>query len=134
MSQFTGEEARLSIKLTSILVMLILFLPVSALFSSVLLSLSLLAKSYKEAQSYITPLMIVIIMPAMISFMPGVELSWGLALIPIINVSLALKEVLLGTYNFGFIGLIFLSTLIYASFSIFVTTRLFEKEQVLFRT
>jgi len=134
MSQFTGEEARLSIKLTSILVMLILFLPVSALFSSVLLSLSLLAKSYKEAQSYITPLMIVIIMPAMISFMPGVELSWGLALIPIINVSLALKEVLLGTYNFGFIGLIFLSTLVYASFSIFITRRLFEKEQVLFRT
>jgi sodium transport system permease protein len=109
-------------------------LPISALFSSLLLSLSLFAKSYKEAQSYITPLMIVVIMPAMISFMPGVELNWILALVPIVNVSLALKEVLLGTYNIGFIALIFLSTLIYASFSIFVTRRLFEKEQVLFRT
>jgi sodium transport system permease protein len=134
MSSYTGEEIRLSMKLTSILVMLILFLPVSALFSSILLSLALVAKSYKEAQSYITPLMIVVIMPAMISFMPGVELNWVLAFVPIVNVSLALKEVLLGTYSFGLIGLIFLSTLIYASFSIFVTKKLFEKEQVLFRT
>lgn len=134
MSSFTGEEAQLSIRFTSILIILILFLPVSALFSSVLLSLSLFAKSYKEAQSYITPLMLVIIMPAMISFMPGVELNWVLALVPVVNVSLALKEVLLGTYNFGYIGLIFLSTLVYASFSIFITRKLFEKEEVLFRT
>ncbi len=134
MNPFTPENAQLSIKFTSILIILILFLPISALFSSLLLSLSLFAKSYKEAQSYITPLMIVVIMPAMISFMPGVELNWILALVPIVNVSLALKEVLLGTYNFGFIALIFLSTLIYASFSIFITRRLFEKEQVLFRT
>jgi len=45
-----------------------------------------------------------------------------------------LKEVLLGTYHWGFIGLIFLSTSIYASIAIFITRRLFEKEQVLFRT
>lgn len=134
MGSFTGEEVQLSIRLSSILVILILFLPISALFSSLLLSLSLLAKSYKEAQSYITPLMLVIIMPAMISFMPGVELNWVFALVPVVNVSLALKEVLLGTYNWGFIGLIFVSTIVYASFSIFVTRRLFEKEQVLFRT
>ncbi|MGB2697499.1 MAG: ABC transporter permease subunit/CPBP intramembrane protease [Candidatus Zixiibacteriota bacterium] len=134
MSSFTGEGAQFSIKITSILVILVLFLPISALFSSLLLSLSLFAKSYKEAQSYITPLMIVVIMPAMISFMPGVELNWGLAFVPIINVSLALKEVLLGTYNWEFIGLIFVSTILYASFSIFVTRKLFEKEHVLFRT
>ncbi len=133
-SSFAGEAAPLSIRFTSIVVMLILFLPISALFSSLLLSLSLFAKSYKEAQSYVTPMMIVVIMPAMISFMPGVELNWALALVPIINVSLALKEVLLGTYNWAFIGLIFVSTIIYASFSIFVTRKLFEKEQVLFRT
>lgn len=134
MGPIIGEEAQLSIKFTSIVVILILFLPVSALFSSLLLSLSLFAKSYKEAQSYITPLMIVVIMPAMISFMPGVELNWVFAIVPVVNVSLALKEVLLGTYNWGFIGLIFVSTIVYASFSIFVTRKLFEKEEVLFRT
>ncbi len=134
MGAITGEEAQFSIRFTSVAVSLILFLPISALFSSLLLSLSLLAKSYKEAQSYITPFMIVVIMPALISFMPGVELNWTFAFVPVVNVSLALKEVLLGTYNWGFIGLIFISTIVYASFSIFITRKLFEKEEVLFRT
>jgi hypothetical protein len=40
----------------------------------------------------------------------------------------------LGTFHWEQIGLIFVSTLVYASFSIFVTKRLFEKEDVLFRT
>ncbi|KPL04601.1 MAG: hypothetical protein AMJ90_00055 [candidate division Zixibacteria bacterium SM23_73_2] len=134
MGPFTPEEVQISIKLTSILIILILLLPISALFSSLLLSVSLFAKSYKEAQSYITPFMFLLIMPAMITFMPGVELNWPLAFVPVINVSLAAKEVLLGTYNWGFIGLIFVSTVIYASFSIYVTKRLFEKEWILFRT
>ncbi len=134
MGSFTGEEAQISIKFISIVVILILLLPISALFSSLLLSISLFAKSFKEAQSYITPFMLLVIMPAMISFMPGVELNWFFAFVPVINVSLALKDALLGSYNWGFIGLIFVSTAIYASFSIFVTKRLFEKEEVLFRT
>ena len=98
------------------------------------LSVCLFAKSYKEAQSYVSPLMFVIILPAMINFIPGVELSWGLAFVPIVNISLASREVLLGTVHWEFVALIFLSTIIYASFSIFVTKRLFEKEDVLFRT
>ncbi|NIM99287.1 MAG: ABC transporter permease, partial [candidate division Zixibacteria bacterium] len=98
------------------------------------LSVSLFAKSYKEAQSYISPLMFVVILPAMINFIPGIELDWALAFVPIVNVSLASREVLLGTFRWEFIGLIFVSTFIYASFSIFVTKRLFEKEDVLFRT
>jgi hypothetical protein len=40
----------------------------------------------------------------------------------------------MGTFHWAQIGLIFASTFIYASFSIFVTKRLFEKEDVLFRT
>lgn len=130
----TGQAAVFSINPLSLLFLLLLMLPYCCLVSSILLSLALFAKSYKEAQSYISPLMIVIILPAMVSFMPGFELSTGMAFIPVMNMSMALKEVLLGTYNWGFIGLIFLSTAIYASIAIFITRRLFEKEQVLFRT
>jgi sodium transport system permease protein len=109
-------------------------LPLAALFSSALLSIALFAKSYKEAQSYVSPLMFVVILPAMVTFIPGIELNWALAFVPIVNVSLAAREVLVGTFHWAQIGLIFVSTFIYASFSIFVTKRLFEKEDVLFRT
>jgi sodium transport system permease protein len=129
-----SKEAILSISPLSILVLFLLIIPYCCLASSILLSLSLFAKSYKEAQSYISPLLIIIIMPAMASFLPGLELSVGMAFIPIINISLALKQILLGTYNWGYIGLIFLSTVLYAALAIFITRMLFEKEQVLFRT
>ena len=135
MGQFASEQqTQFSISPLSIILLLVLMLPIACLFSSVLLSVALLAKSYKEAQSYITPLMFVVIFPAMISFLPGFELNWRLAFIPIVNISLAAKEILMGTYKWGFIILIFISTFIYAGFSIFVTKRLFEKEEVLFRT
>lgn len=135
MGQFASEQqTQFSISPLSIILLLVLMFPIACLFSSALLSIALMAKSYKEAQSYITPLMFVVIFPAMISFLPGFELNWRLAFIPIVNVSLAAKEILMGTYKWGFILLIFISTFIYAGFSIFVTKRLFEKEEVLFRT
>ncbi|MCK4404587.1 MAG: ABC transporter permease [candidate division Zixibacteria bacterium] len=132
--EFASEQISFAIKPLSIVLLLLLMLPLAALFSSALLSVSLFAKSYKEAQSYVSPLMFVVILPAMVSFIPGIELNWGLAFVPIVNISLAAREVLLGTFRWEFIGLIFVSTFIYASFSIFVTKRLFEKEEVLFRT
>lgn len=135
MGQFASEQQiQFSIRPLSIFMLLVLMFPIACLFSSALLSIALMAKSYKEAQSYITPLMFVVIFPAMISFLPGFELDWHLVFIPIVNISLAAKEILMGTYKWGFILLIFISTFIYAGFSIFVTKRLFEKEEVLFRT
>jgi len=134
MREFGPEPVSFVIKPLSILLLFLLMLPLAALFSSALLSVSLFAKSYKEAQSYVSPLMFVVILPAMINFIPGIELNWGLAFVPIVNISLAAREVLLGTFHWEFIGLIFVSTFLYASFSIFVTKRLFEKEEVLFKT
>ncbi|MGB2769304.1 MAG: ABC transporter permease subunit/CPBP intramembrane protease [Candidatus Zixiibacteriota bacterium] len=134
MRQFGPEAISFAVKPFSIVLLLLLMLPLAALFSSALLSISLFAKSYKEAQSYVSPLMFVVILPAMVNFIPGVELNWGLAFVPIVNISLAAREVLVGTFHWAQIGLIFISTFIYASFSIFVTKRLFEKENVLFRT
>jgi sodium transport system permease protein len=133
-SKFGSEQIALSIKPLAVILLLLLMLPLAALFSSALLSIALFARSYKEAQSYVSPLMFVVILPAMVSFVPGIELNWALAFVPIVNVSLATREVLLGTFYWGQIILIFVSTVIYASFSIFVTKRLFEKESVLFKS
>ncbi len=134
MGDLGSEQISFAIKPLSIILLLLLMLPLAALFSSALLSVALFAKSYKEAQSYVSPLMFVVILPAMVSFIPGIELNWALSFVPIVNISLATREVLLGTFHWEQIALIFVSTIIYASFSIFVTKRLFEKEGVLFRT
>jgi len=109
-------------------------LPLAVLFSAALLAIALFAKSYKEAQSYISPLMIVIVLPAVAAVLPGVELNTALALVPVLNTSLISKEIMTGTYHWKYIVLIFASSCIYAAGAIAIAVKLFQREDVLFRT
>ena len=108
-------------------------LPMIVLFASVLFTISLFAKSFKEAQSYVSPLIIVIIMPAAIGMLPGVELNARLALIPILNVSLASKELVSGVWHWNYLALIFGSTCCYAAIALSVAVKMFNREDVIFR-
>jgi sodium transport system permease protein len=123
-----------SIGVQAIVAVFLMVLPLAVLFASGLLAIALFAKSYKEAQSYIAPLMIVVIMPAVAALMPGVEFNAKMALIPILSTSLVCKEIVSGTYHWNYIGLIFLSTCVYAAAALFVAVNLFKREDVLFRT
>jgi sodium transport system permease protein len=109
-------------------------LPLAVFFSAALLAISLFAKSFKEAQSYISPLMIVVVLPAVAAMLPGVELNATLALVPVLNTSLVSKEIITGAYHWKYIALIFASSSIYAAAAIAVAVKLFQREDVLFRS
>jgi sodium transport system permease protein len=109
-------------------------LPLAVLFSAVLMTIALFAKTYKEAQSYLTPLTFLVVIPAVASVMPGVELTPKLALIPVLNTSLVCKEIITGTYHWNSIILIFSSTCAYALAAIFLAVKMFQREDVLFRS
>jgi sodium transport system permease protein len=125
---------QLHIGFTAVLSVFLMALPLAVLFSAGLITISLFAKSYKEAQSYVSPLMILVIVPAVAAMLPGVELTSKLALIPILNVSLLCKELVTGTYHWNFIALIFLSTCVYAAAALFLAVKMFQREDVLFRS
>ncbi|HEV2521168.1 MAG TPA: ABC transporter permease [Candidatus Acidoferrales bacterium] len=124
----------ITISLKAIFSIFFVVLPLAVFFSAALLAISLFAKSFKEAQSYVSPLMIVVVLPAVAALLPGVELGPALALIPVLNTSLVSKEIITGTYHWNYIALIFLSSCIYAGASIAIAIKLFEREDVLFRT
>ncbi len=107
--------------------------PVAVLFAAVELTVALFAKSFKEAQSYVSPLMILVIMPTAMGMLPGIELSAKTALIPIMNLSLVCKEMLSGTWNWGYIALIFGSSAVYAGIALALCVRMFNREDVIFR-
>jgi sodium transport system permease protein len=129
-----AEGMQLHIGFTAVLSVFLMALPLAVLFSAGLITISLFAKSYKEAQSYVSPLMILVIVPAVAAMLPGVELTAKLALIPILNVSLLCKELVTGTYHWNFIALIFLSTCVYAAAALFLAVKMFQREDVLFRS
>ncbi len=107
--------------------------PVAMFFAAILLTISLFAKSYKEAQSYVSPLIIVVIMPAMMGMLPGIELTAKTALIPILNLSLVCKEMLSGVWHWQYIAIIFGSTSFYAAVALALCVRMFNREDVIFR-
>jgi len=111
----------------------IMVLPIAAILSAGLLAIALFAKSFREAQSYISPLTIVVVMLAVVSALPGVELNAKLALVPIVNTSLVSKEILTGTYHWRYIVLIFASSCVYAALALGIAVKLFQREDVLFR-
>jgi sodium transport system permease protein len=109
-------------------------LPVAVLFSATLMTIALFAKTYKEAQSYLTPMTFVVIIPAIAAMLPGVELTPKLALVPILNASLLCKELVTGTYHWNYIAIIFSSTCVYAAAALFLAIKMFQRESVLFRS
>jgi len=133
--QSSGEQSlNLNLGFASVVAVFFMALPLAVLFSAVLMTIALFAKTYKEAQSYLTPLTFLVVIPAVASVMPGVELTPKLALIPVLNTSLVCKEIITGTYHWNSIILIFSSTCVYALAAIFLAVKMFQREDVLFRS
>jgi sodium transport system permease protein len=117
----------------TVLLVLSLLLPLTVFFAAFLLSISIFAKSYKEAQSMISPLTIVVILPVMIGIFPGIALDPVTAMIPVLNVSLATKEIIAGTIKTGLLLEVYASLFLLAALSLFGCARWFEREETIFR-
>jgi sodium transport system permease protein len=132
-SRISNMGLQFQITPVAVIWVFVMIVPLAVLFSAGLLAISLFAKSFKEAQSYLSPLTIVVFAPAIVSILPGVELNAGLSLVPILNTSLVCKEIVSGTYHWNYVALIFASSCAYAAAALGVAIRLFQREDVLFR-
>ncbi len=103
------------------------------MFSAFLLSISIFAKSFKEAESYISPAYLVVVLPIVfVNSVPTFEpMLWHYA-IPAVNAVLLFKEVLMGTYDTMHILVTFVSLIITSAAAILVATKIYSREKVLF--
>ena len=127
------SEFMSAINAIDFVLMFLMLVPVVAIFSAVLLSLSIYARSFKEAQGYMTPLVFAVIVPVMLAMLPGVELKGGWAWVPLTNVALAIKELIKGTMAYFQLFAIFSSTAVIAGALLYFCVFWFNKEKVLFR-
>jgi sodium transport system permease protein len=111
----------------------ILMLPMAATFAGILLALSIYARSAKEAQSYISPIMILLILPAVAAMFPDIEVDGLSAMIPLFNVSLLMREVLKGEIYPAAYMITMLSSILVATACLSYAVWQFRREQVLFR-
>lgn len=128
-----GEMLALELGFSMILLILLIVLPMAGIFAAILLSVSIFARSFKEAQSYITVLNMFIILPAFVSFLPGMEMDFTMALIPVVNASMIIKDAISGTVQWNYVIAAFVWTNILAGITLLFAKKWFERESVLFR-
>jgi ABC-2 type transport system permease protein/sodium transport system permease protein len=109
-----------------------LLLLLAAFFSGVLLALTSFARSFKEAQAYLIPLMLASLMPGMIGLVPGLKLTGPLAVVPLINIVLLARDLLEGSANALAASVVVLTTALYAVAAVGIAARTFGAEAVLY--
>ncbi|MGA4606685.1 ABC transporter permease [Pseudoalteromonas maricaloris] len=127
------KNAFSSVALIDFVLIFALLLPVAVMLSSLTLAISIYARTFKEAQNYMGPLSMGIFIPIVMSLMPNMELTAKTALIPITNVALAIKEIIKGTVDYGYVALIFGASAVLATGLLVCCVKWFNKETVLFR-
>jgi len=109
--------------------------PLALLFaffvSAVLTGVAGLAATFKEGQALLGPVQMVFILPALIGVMPGLELTLGWAFVPVVNVVLAFRAMLVGEPLYLAYTVTALALLVYAWIAIRVAVRLLSREEVL---
>lgn len=111
----------------------LVLVPTTLIFASLLLSISIWAKSFKEAQSYIAPLNMLVVLPAFVATLPGVELDAMTAWVPVTNASLAIGELVKGTLDGAMLWPVLGSGFGVGVVLLWVSTRWFGREAVVFR-
>jgi sodium transport system permease protein len=134
MSQTGIELQEINLPLGNFALVLVAMLPLITLFAAILLSMSTFSRNIKEAQSYQMPLMLVGMMAAMISIFPAIEMNVGMALIPVVNIALLFKDIMMNNFNLYHFLIVVGSTLVLDVVAIFYSVKLFNNEAILFRT
>ena len=120
---------------TAVFALAVALVPISALFSALCLALAAFARSTKEGQYYLMPLLLAVMPLVILPMSPGVELNLGNSLIPITGVVLLLRSVLEGQYwqAVQFAPSVTIVTLLACLLSIRWAVDQFNSETVLFR-
>jgi sodium transport system permease protein len=109
-------------------------IPLAMFAASLMFAIALFARSYKGGQSYLTPLALVVIFPALMGGMSDLEMTPALCLVPIFNASQMIRGILLGDATIANFAITTVANLAYAAIAFVIATRQFENENVLFRS
>ena len=124
----------LSLEATGYLALLLTAVLFAAFMASLQLALGIYARTFKEGQSYMAPLLLVFIVPLlMLQFSDFLTQHSGYYLIPAFNVMLLLDGLVKGAAEPLQMLLTWLSSLVYAGLALLLAVWSFQREEVVFR-
>jgi sodium transport system permease protein len=109
----------------------VMLIPVTVTVAAVFLAVAVFAKDFKDGQNFLTPLYMVMALPAAVTMLPGIELTPWTAFVPVVNIALLIKSLMLNQAPADLIFVTLLSSFAYAGLALLFAARVFEREQVL---
>ena len=127
-----GERINAAKFVPALLVCCLCILAFAILISALSMCVCVFAKSYKEANNYITPLMLVVMFASFMAFMPNVELTRNMALVPVVNICLLIRDLLAFKFSFSAITIVLFSNVAYGVLAVLLLGKLYNSESILF--
>jgi sodium transport system permease protein len=124
------QNFALALPLSRVLTLLLLFVPLAATVAAILLMVSGYAKTYKEAQMYFVPVFVMTLIPSFAAMLPALRLRSAIAFVPISNVSVAVREIMVGRSDPPFIIVTFIVTALAAVFLLRASSRMLSREEM----
>jgi sodium transport system permease protein len=109
----------------------VMLVPVTFIVTAVFLAVAAMAKDFKDGQNFLTPVYMLLALPAGVTMLPGVQLNAWTAFVPVINIALLIKAILLRDAPPDLVFLTLLSAFTYAALAVTFAARVFEHEQLL---
>ena len=118
--------------LSSIIYAVVVIVTYSFFISGLCIAIASTSKTFKEAQSALTPLTFISLFPGMIAFMIGITTNTLISIIPFLNFTTIFTDITAGNINVLHIFLMMLSTVIYISIVFYYIIKQYKSEKVLF--
>lgn len=112
----------------SVALILLLLIPLSIFLSGMIIMLIVGATTFKEAQSKVSPLIMVLLFPLILAMMPGIDFTWPTVFIPILNIGLGVKEIMAGTIDMVKYSAMLISLIAFAVAAIYFSYKKFSDE------
>ena len=116
----------------SIVFALIIIIAYSFFISGLCIAIASTSKTFKEAQSALTPLTFISLFPGMIAFMIGITTTPILSIVPFLNYTLIFTDINNGNIDVLNISLMAISTIIYITVVLAYIIKQYKSEKVLF--
>jgi sodium transport system permease protein len=129
--RLVGATTPVAIPWTRAASTLIVVVPAAFLFAAVMVAIGAMARSFKEAQTLLTPVYFLCFTPSLIAGLGDWDLTAAAALVPGVNVTLLARDLILGKATAGAALLVVASTLAFGALALTLAARLYDSERLL---
>lgn len=128
------DNASMNINILSVLITLVIMVSYSIFISGLCIAIASFSKTYKEAQSALTPINFITMVPMFFNIL-GINLSLGLSFVPVVSHTLLINECLtigFESNSYLYLVIMFISTIIYSIVIIKIINKMYKSEKILF--